>query len=148
MFLIFSFENVPFAPWSLKKKPVVFFDNVVSSPIPSFVRKFCVSYFLKFSFVSNIFSFLLSTFPTQRNTLFSLDKSGNKLSPFRGQNLCLCSLLCKSLIFSDFKNRTNFCTPLQQKTNLFCHLLEETRVSLQKHFFLLLVHVFFCLIIH
>ena len=81
----------------------------------------------------------------KKHFLFSVE-NGNKLSPFRGQNLCLCSLLCKSLlwnlIFFDFKNRTNFYTSLQQK-KFFCHLLKETRVSLKKHFFLLLVHVFF-----
>ena len=31
------------------------------------------------------------------------------------------------------------------KKNFFCHLLEETRVSLKKHYFLFLVHVDSCL---
>ena len=85
-----------------------------------FSLKFCVTYFKKFSFVS-------TPFQHKENTLFSLDKNGNTLSSFRGHFFCLCSLLCKSLlwnlIFFDFRNRTKFYTPLYQKKNKYCNFV-------------------------
>ena len=99
----------------------------------------------------NIFSFLLSTFQRKETLSFLWTRMGSNYFLFVIK-IFVCALCCANLWFGISislisKNRTSSTLHCEKK-NLFCQLLEETHVSQKKHYFLLLVHVFFCLIIH
>ena len=90
--------------------------------------------------------FSIVYFSTQRNTFFSFTRMVTNYLLFVVK-IFVCALCCANLFFGfsiSLISKTERISTLHcNKKKTFCQLLEETRVSLQKHFFLLLVHVFF-----
>ena len=107
--------------------------KIVSSPCSSFVT---------------CFPFYCLLFSTKKYSLF-FEKNWNTISPFFwSKNLCLCSLLCKSLlwilIFCDFKKQNKFAHSIVSKKKLLHDLLLLSCFSLNSFLFdFLFFYLFF-----
>ena len=96
--------------------------------------------------LKNIF-FSIVYFSTQRNTLFSLTRMVTNYLLFVVK-IFVCALCCANLFFGfsfSLISRTEQISTLYCNTKIVFAILLETRVSLKKHYFLLLVHVDSCL---